>query len=167
MTNSPEQKLQKPLTIALAGAPMGKQRIRIARDGHAYTPERTVTFESRLAYAAQQVMGDRPLFDGQLVCDIVIVMPIPKGKTRAWQEAARRGEIRPAKKPDWDNFAKVVDALNLIVWVDDAQVVKGVVDKFYADRPMFAIKVRNTEAGDRFPEWARDALKHESEGVFE
>lgn len=144
---------------------MGKQRIRIAKDGHAYTPERTVTFESRLAYAAQQVMGDRPLLDGQLICDIVIVMPIPVSKPRAWQEAARSGSIRPTKKPDYDNFAKMVDSLNMIVWVDDSHVVRGTVDKFYGDRPMFAIKVRSTVADDRFiPAWALDALK--GAGVF-
>lgn len=153
------------VVIALAGAPQGKQRIRIAKDGHAYTPERTVTFESRLAYAAQQVMGTRPLFDGPLVCDIVIVMPIPTSKPRAWQEAARRGEIRPTKKPDYDNFSKMVDSLNLIVWVDDSHVVRGTVDKFYGDRPMFAVKVRAVGADDRFiPAWAIDALN--GAGVF-
>jgi Holliday junction resolvase RusA-like endonuclease len=162
MTNSPD------IVIALAGAPMGKQRIRVARDGHAYTPERTVTFESRLAYAAQQIMGARPLLDGEIVCDIVIVMPIPKGKPRLWQEAAVRCGIRPTKKPDFDNFAKIVDALNLIVWVDDSHVVRGVVDKFYGARPMFAVKIRPADGRDRtVPPWAVNALGAlEPEGVF-
>lgn len=136
---------------------MGKQRIRVTRAGHAYTPERTVTFESRLAYAAQQAMGSRPLLEGALICDIVIVMPIPASKPRAWREAAMRCKIRPTKKPDFDNFAKMVDALNMIVWPDDSSVVKGVVDKFYGDRPMFAVRVRSAPA-DQIPTWALDAL---------
>lgn len=158
------------IEIILAGAPMGKQRIRIAADGHAYTPERTVTFEGRLAYAAQQAMGARPLFDGQLIADIVIIKQIPKTKPEKWKAAARRGELRPTSKPDFDNFAKVVDALNLIVWVDDAYVVQGNVGKFYGDRPLFAVRVRYADDRDQqMPEWVLTALANQpaSNGVFE
>ena len=70
------------IEIVLAGAPMGKQRVRVRKDGHAYTPERTVTFEGRLAFAAQNVMGDRPLLDGELILDIVILLPVPIGSWR-------------------------------------------------------------------------------------
>lgn len=157
------------LVITLAGAPMGKQRVRVSQDGgHVYTPERTVTFEGRLAYAAQQIMGDRPLFDGALVIDIVIVVPIPVSKPKKWQADARAGLIRPTKKPDFDNYSKMVDALNLIVWVDDAVVVRGAVDKFYGDRPMFAIQLRPTDERDRkLPQWAINALKSQQpNGVF-
>lgn len=145
-----------PLVIQLAGAPMGKQRVkRSGGDGHAYTPERTVTFEGRLAYAAQQAMGDRPLLDGQLILDIVCIMPIPVSKPERWKAQARRGEVRPTKKPDWDNFAKMIDGCNLIVWVDDATIVRGVVDKFYGDKPMFALRVREADEHDRqIPPWA-------------
>lgn len=164
------------IEIVLAGAPMGKQRVRFSRDGsHAYTPEKTVSFEGRLAYAAQQVMGARPLLDGQLILDIVILAPIPESKPAKWRAAARAGEIRPTKKPDWDNFAKMIDALNLVVWVDDAKIVRGVVDKFYSDRPAFALKVREADERDRkIPPWVFEAMARRSpeaeqqplEGVF-
>lgn len=49
--------------------------------------------------------------------------------------AAEAGEIRPVTKPDADNFAKVIDALNGIVWPDDNQVVELTVEKFYSQRP--------------------------------
>lgn len=121
---------------------MGKQRIRIAKDGHAYTPERTVTFEGRLAYAAQQVMGDRPLLDGPLAVTMQVFMAIPKSKPQKWRTTAVRGEIRPVKKPDADNFAKVLDSLNMIVWADDSQIVDLHVTKHYSENPRMIISVR-------------------------
>lgn len=152
---------------------MGKQRVRFARDGsHAYTPEKTVSFEGRLAYAAQIAMGDRLLYENALVVDIVIVVPIPASKPEKWKAQARSGALRPTKKPDFDNYSKMVDALNLIVWTDDAIIIRGVVDKFYGDRPMYALRIREADERDRpIPQWALDALKgtpnaETEEGIF-
>ncbi|CDZ55036.1 RusA family crossover junction endodeoxyribonuclease [Neorhizobium galegae] len=129
------------IEIVLAGPPMGKERVRSTRQGHVYTPERTVNYEGRLAYAAQEVMGDRPPLDGALEVDICCYMAVPESKPKKWKAAALSGAIRPTKKPDYDNFAKICDALNLIVWVDDAQVVDGRIRKFYSDRPRMEIRV--------------------------
>mgnify|MGYP000907452258 CR=1 FL=1 len=127
--------------IVLAGKPMGKERVRVTHTGHAYTPERTVNYESRLALAAQAAMAGMAPLDGPLVVDICTYMDIPQSKPKKWRAAALAGEIRPTKKPDYDNFAKICDALNLIVWVDDAQVVDGRIRKFYSDRPRMEIVV--------------------------
>ncbi len=135
------------IEIVLRGAPRGKERVRDTREGHAYTPERTVTYEGRLAYAAQEAMGERPPLTGPLSVDMVIRVPIAASWPKKRQEAARAGRERPTKKPDWDNFAKVCDALNLIVWLDDAQIVDGRVQKFYSDTPGTWITVRPMEQG--------------------
>lgn len=115
--------------------------------GHAYTPERTVNYEGRLAFAAQQVMAGRPLLEGPLEVEIVAYMAIAESKPRKWKEAALSGEIRPTKKPDYDNFAKICDALNLVVWIDDSQVVDGRIRKFYSAIPRMEIRVRPIEEG--------------------
>lgn len=143
--------------IVLAGKPMGKERVRMTRAGHAYTPERTVNYESRLALAAQAAMAGRAPFDGPLVVDIRTYMDIPSSKPKKWRAAALAGEIVPTKKPDWDNFGKILDALNLIVWVDDAQVVDGRVRKFYSDRPRMEITV-STLTREQFIEHAMRAM---------
>ena len=114
----------------------------MTRQGHAYTPERTVNYESRLALAAQQVMAGRALLDGPLSVDMVAYMPVAESKPKKWKLAALAGDIRPTKKPDWDNFGKVLDACNLVVWVDDSQIVEGRVRKFYSDQPRMEIHVR-------------------------
>lgn len=151
------------IEIVLTGAPMGKERVKRGAAGNAYTPERTVRFESRLALAAQGVMAGRPLLEGPLVLDLVALMPVPESKSQRWRTDALAGRIRPTKKPDWDNFAKILDALNLVVWVDDAQVVCGHVEKFYSERPLFAVRVGSAPAGAVLPEWVRP---HVGEGIF-
>lgn len=130
------------IEIALLGQPRGKERPRLTKVGHVYTPQRTRDYEAALKYAAAQVMGDRPPLEGPLEVDILIRVPIAASWPKKRQEAARAGRERPTKKPDWDNFAKVCDALNLVVWIDDAQVVDGRIQKFYSDKPGMWITVR-------------------------
>lgn len=158
------------IEIVLAGAPMGKERVKFNRfSGSTYTPERTVNYEGRLALAAQEAMAGRPLFDGPLVVDIVAFMPISPSWPKKKQAAAKSGEIRPTKKPDHDNIAKILDALNLIVWIDDSQIIQSRVDKFYSDRPMLVVRIRDATPQDNAaPAWA---LRHQAnqpadDGVF-
>lgn len=131
------------IEIVLLGAPRGKERVKRAGFGqtHSYTPDRTVNYEGRMAKAASDAMGDRPPLDGPLMLDVVMRFPVPQSKPKKWRDAALRGEIRPTVKPDWDNGGKLTDALNLIVWVDDKQIVDARVQKFYSDKPGMWIRV--------------------------
>jgi len=135
--------------IVLAGAPVAKGRVRMTRAGHAYTPERTVNYESMLALAAQQAMGGRPLFEGPLRVAVSAFMPIAESKPKKWKAAALAGLERPTKKPDLDNLAKTLDALNLVVWVDDSQIVDMTITKHYSDQPRMEVTVENL-TGDVF-----------------
>jgi Holliday junction resolvase RusA-like endonuclease len=129
------------ISFTLAGPPRGKERVKTARDGHAYTPERTVSFEGRLAYAAQQAMGDRPPLEGPIRVVMRAYFAIPQSKPAKWKAAALAGKIRPVVKPDSDNILKCIDSGNLILWVDDRQVVEAFVAKFYSDRPRTEVEV--------------------------
>lgn len=136
------------IEITLAGAPVGKGRPRFVKaTGRAFTPEKTVRYEDRLMIEAQHVMNGRPLLDGPLRVVVEAYMPIPSSRPKRWQGAARAGQIRPTSKPDWDNFGKILDALNLVVWTDDAQIVDGRVLKFYSDRPRLKVSVEPLIAG--------------------
>lgn len=130
------------LEFTLAGAPVGKGRPRFVKEtGRAYTPEKTVRFEDRLSIVAQEAMAGRPLFEGPLRVIVEARVAIPASKPNKWKEQARAGQIRPTTKPDWDNFGKVLDALNLVVWTDDSQIVDGRVLKFYSDQPCMVVQV--------------------------
>lgn len=160
--------MTRSVDIVLLGAPMGKERVRFSRHtGRTYTPERTVSYEGRLALAAQQAMlAERrnSIFDGPVRVDLVALMPIPVSKPKKWREAALRGEIQPTKKPDWDNFAKILDALNLVVWTDDALVVHGDIQKHYSAQPALAMRVTSIEGETRIPQWVCDLIQ--PTGVF-
>jgi Holliday junction resolvase RusA-like endonuclease len=134
----------------LAGPPRGKERVKRGAAGHAYTPEKTVTFEGRLAYAAQQVMGERPPLDGPLRLDVQLFFAVPESWPQKRRAAALRGELLPTVKPDWDNGGKLTDALNQIVWIDDRQIVDGRVRKAYSDRPRTEVRVWQVGVDDIF-----------------
>jgi hypothetical protein len=131
--------------LILDGEPIGKGRPRFSRaTGHAYTPEKTARFEERLAWAAQDTMKRRPLFDGPLRVLINAYFSIPVSKAAKWRLAALEQKILPTKKPDIDNIIKgVADSLNKVVYVDDTQIVSLAAGKFYSDRPRIEIFIRH------------------------
>lgn len=131
------------IEIVLLGQPRGKERPRFAKaSGVVYTPEKTRSYEAALKFAAQQVMGDRPPLEGPISVDLRIVMPIAPSWTKRRQEAARAGTELPTKKPDLDNIMKMLDSLNLVAWVDDAQIVESTIKKNYGDKPGLWIRVQ-------------------------
>lgn len=132
------------ISITLAGAPLGKERVRLRRaTGHLYTPERTLNYEARLAAAGQEAMAGRPLLDGPLRLDVMAYVAIPVSKSKRWKADAQAGRVRPTGKPDGDNMLKAIaDGLNLIVWTDDSRIVDMRVRKFYSVAPRVEIAVQ-------------------------
>jgi Holliday junction resolvase RusA-like endonuclease len=132
--------MNQTITIRLPGVPRGKQRPRLGRHG-VYTPEQTVKYETSLAWVAKQAMAGRDPLEGPLRVLIVSSFPIPKSYSKGKALDAKTGAIHPTKKPDIDNIVKLVDALNGIVWQDDAQIVHCDVRKVYSAEPELAIQV--------------------------
>ena len=138
------------ITIRLPGAPRGKgrhrSRIAPARAGRKpfvqeYPEPETAAYEGRLRAAATVEMDGAAPLTGMLSVAVFAFMPIPGSWPKRKQQQARDRLIRPVTKPDWDNVAKVTDALNGVVWGDDACVVDGYVRKFYADAPELVVQV--------------------------
>jgi Holliday junction resolvase RusA-like endonuclease len=139
------------IQIVLAGEPIGKGRPRFSRaSGTVYTPEKTARFEERLGWAAQQTMRGTPLFEGPLIVHLHAHMSIPASKPKKWKAGALAGEIRPTKKPDADNFAKVLDAMNKVVWVDDSQIVQLIVEKWFSPEPKLIVTVQSWQKAGLF-----------------
>lgn len=136
------------IEVVLLGRPVAKGRPRFSKEtGRAYTPERTRKYEAELKFAAIEVMGKRPPLDGPLIVHMNVVVPIPPSWPRRKQEAARSGVLRPIGKPDWENYGKVLDAGNLVLWVDDSQIVDGRVTKEYGDKPGVWVRIHPLETG--------------------
>lgn len=132
--------------IELYGEPRGKGRPRFVRKtGVAFTPAATRSYESHLRLAAQDAMGARKPIEGAVRVDVSAALPIPPSWTSSKRAGAAIGLIRPTKKPDADNLLKILDALNEVVWRDDAQIVEATICKSYSDKPALKIIVTPLE----------------------
>jgi Holliday junction resolvase RusA-like endonuclease len=127
--------------FTVAGRPMAKGRVRFTAKGHAYTPGKTVAYEGQLAFAAQQAMNGRPPVEGPVAVTLEVHIPIAPSWPSKKRLDAESGRLRPTGRPDLDNFAKMLDALNLIIWNDDSQIVELCVFKRYSFTPQMAITV--------------------------
>lgn len=126
----------------LKGQPIGKGRPRFTRQGRAYTPAKTKDYEHRLAAAASDAMQDlgyEPA-TGQCSVHVLAQFEIPKSWSKKRREAATRGEVSPGR-PDIDNVVKIaLDAINGVVFEDDAQVNRINATKRYGD-PLMLVSV--------------------------
>lgn len=129
------------VVIELSGEPRGKARPRFSKSGHTYTPEKTRNYEAALRIEAQHAMAGAKPFEGPVRVTMTALFSVPQSWSQKKQAAALLGIDRPTKKPDWDNIAKLTDALNGVVWRDDRQVVCGSITKRYSDAPMLHIMV--------------------------
>lgn len=138
------------ISFWLPGPALGKERVKFVRaTGRAYTPERTVNYEARVAHTAQIAMDGRPLLEGPVKLIVEIGVPVPQSKSRKWKAAALIGEIWPTGKPDTDNVLKALsDGCNMVVWVDDAQVCRTTVEKMYSDAPGVRVTVEPIITGE-------------------
>lgn len=125
--------------------PVGQMRARsTAIGGHArtYKHAKQKAAEDKLLAFAVQYAPESPL-DCALEIVVDAYMPIPASMPKFRAEMARRGEIRPTKKPDIDNQLKhVLDAFNGIFWADDKNIVGVMARKFYSDAPRWEIEIK-------------------------
>ena len=129
----------RAVTFTVPGQPVGKGRARVGRAGgfvRMFTPEKTATYESTIALFADQAMAGQALITGPVRLRLICRFAIPDSWSKKKRGQALQGAIYPATKPDADNITKAVcDAVNGIVWKDDAQVVELSVKKWYALNP--------------------------------
>ena len=130
--------------FTVLGEPRGKQRPRMTKTGHTYTPAETVQYENliRLEYRRQCHdfrFEDRTPLDAR----ITAYYSIPKSASGKKKQAMLDRRIRPIKKVDCDNLVKVVlDSLNEIAYRDDVQVVDCQVRKFYSENPRVVVTLQ-------------------------
>ena len=128
------------IVIDLPELPIAKGRPRFGK-GRVWTPKRTSAFEKSLGWQAKTAMKGKPPLQGPLMVSMDAHFPIPKSWSKRDRAAALIGTIRPKSRPDLDNCFKCLDALNNIVWLDDAQIVDAEIHKFYSVKPLLHIEV--------------------------
>lgn len=86
-------------------------------------------FKASVRLSAAQVHSGGPI-TGPVMVDAEFVFPRMKGQIWKTKPMPR---LRHAKKPDTDNLQKAVfDALTGLLWIDDAQICDGRIQKWIA-----------------------------------
>lgn len=124
----------KVYTLEIPGKPMGKQRPKFGK-GFTYTPKKTVEYENYVKFIFQEKYG-QPNLTGQIKADIKVYFDIPQSTSKVKKAEMLQNTVRPTKKPDCDNIAKIIlDSLNGIAYADDKQIISLSVEKYYSDTP--------------------------------
>ena len=132
------------VVFCVDGQAVPQGRPRFAKNGHAYDPAKSREYKKLVALTAKEAMrGKVPFVKGTaLRCLITIYCNIPKSLAKKDKQRAIDQSLRPTKKPDIDNIAKAItDAMNGIVYDDDAQITELHCQKYYGDDPKAVIVV--------------------------
>jgi len=135
--------------FTIQGEPKGKARPRFGQ-GRTYTPKATADYEAMVGMEYKRQCGGYNFSaDGEKVpVEIAInaFFGIPKSASKKKRAQMVCGEIKPTKKPDADNIAKIImDGLNGIAFDDDAQVISLTVNKMYALDPCVYVVIGDVE----------------------
>ena len=134
------------IKFEILGQPVAKQRPRVTRSGIAYTPSKTVNYETLVKYTYQSLYRNRELILGCIEATITAVFPIPKSYSKKKTEELLNGHNNYDKKPDCDNLAKIIlDSLNGIAYKDDSQVTSLHINKEYGIQPKVIVCLKEIE----------------------
>lgn len=135
------------LSFEIPGQPIGQGRPKFSTiNGHAraYDPEKSRNYKAYIRMLATQAMKDSgfTMIEGPCVLSINAYFEVPKSKSKKFREAALSGLEYPTKKPDLSNIIKgIEDAINNLVYKDDACIVSLSVCKFYSDVPRVEVVI--------------------------
>lgn len=133
------------IAFTVPGLPQGKGRARMTRSGHAYTPEKTRSYEGAVAMAAAAAMAGQPPLDGPLWIQVAAWFPKPK----SWSKKQSDGTRYHSGKPDADNILKAVsDACNGVLYRDDSQIAQATICKQYTTDGSACVAVLITKLGE-------------------
>lgn len=134
--------------------PVEQARPRATRFGKGirlYDPAKVQRFKKELGtLARERVKGDdRFPLGGPLRVTINFYRPVQKSLSKKERSRRLSGAHRPTVKPDVDNYVKsTLDALNGLLWADDAHIFELQAGKFYSDHPRLVVTINEVKEKD-------------------
>lgn len=129
--------------VTVPGVPVAKGRPRLNGRGkfvRAYTPAKTRRYEDLIRCEAAKVMQDQAPTNEPVTICVSAYIAMPKRFSAKTRLDAIDGIVKPATRPDADNYAKAaLDGCNGILFKDDSQVTDLIVRKRYSAEPRLVI----------------------------
>lgn len=135
------------INFIVQGKVQAKQRPRFnSKLKRTYTPQQTINYENwvKTCYLDKYYGADK--LKNPIKVKIIAYYDIPKSTSKKKQKQMLDNEIFPTIKPDTDNIAKsILDSLNGIAYLDDKQVVKLIVEKYYSTSANVTVMIEEIE----------------------
>lgn len=129
----------------IPGKVQAKQRPRF-NGKFAYTPKETIAYENWVRTCYLEKYRGQPILENPLKVKIIAYYEIPKSTSKKRRLEMKDDKVFPTVKPDTDNIAKsILDSLNNIAYLDDKQVVKLKVEKYYSDVASVVVMIDEVE----------------------
>lgn len=132
------------MRITIPIEPVSQLRPRATnRGGHTrvYDPPKVKAYKDNV----RKLLEDYPIkkfSDVELDVKAKFYLPVQKSISKKERELRLSNVHRPKIKADLDNLAKsLLDALNGLLWDDDARIVHLELDKYYTEQPRTEIEV--------------------------
>ena len=134
--------------LVVHGEPVAQGRPRFSARGgfvKAYDPEKSAGYKELIKAYTKEVFEKVPdfkPFDSAIAVRVEVFRGIPKSFSKKARREALEGILRPVSRPDADNYLKgVLDAVNGILWTDDALIVDLSCHKFFSDNPRLEVLI--------------------------
>ncbi|MGP1507477.1 MAG: RusA family crossover junction endodeoxyribonuclease [Sphaerochaeta sp.] len=139
-------------SILIGGEPVAQGRPRFTTiNGHprAIDPQKSRESKQIIAQIAREKMAGHPMMEGALDLYLQVYRVPPKSWSNKRREKAINGNLGITSRPDCDNYLKLVqDALNGIIYRDDASIVVACVSKRWARYPGMSVRIVCEERGE-------------------
>lgn len=129
------------IEFEILGKPEGKARPRLGRYG-AYTPTKTVNYETLVKYIFVNKFKDFNMFEGPVRAKITSIFEVPQSYSNKKRVMLLNSKCNYTKKPDVDNITKIIlDSLNGLAYRDDAQITVLEVEKSYGEQAKVIVEL--------------------------
>lgn len=139
--------MKTELKFTVPGEPCAQGRPRFTTAGgypRAYDPAKSRNYKAFAKYIATHEALKQGWKYNELPLAITVTayLSIASSKPKKFKEAALKAEELPTKKPDVDNiFKAVTDALSGVLYKDDKQICRAVVNKYYDIEPRLEVEL--------------------------
>ena len=138
------------MILTILGEPKPKQSAKFAKMGKfvkSYQPKKVVQNERNIrTQIISQLPKDFVPFKGALAMTVHYVFPPLKSMSKKVLKQVDEGTLYKTTRPDLDNLAKsLLDAMNGVVFIDDAQVVYMSLTKKYGNTPETLIYIKEED----------------------